>query len=108
MSVSNSNVIDAAAENGDELVLLISDHMTWALAQIEHLDLLQKKLNTYIRYIENGGWKNEFRGADFSSYKIEIGFKYIPHISFEKMIEAVRPKLDDKNITIEWHIEGGE
>ena len=107
MSVSDSKVIDAAAENGEELVLLISDHITWAAAQIEHLQLLQKKLNTYIRYIDNKGWKNEFRGADFSSFKIEIGFKYRPHISFEKMIEAVRPELDKKNISIVWSIEGG-
>ena len=41
MSVSDSKVIDAAAENGEELVLLISDHITWAAAQIEHLQLLQ-------------------------------------------------------------------
>ena len=31
-----------------------------------------------------------------------------PHISFEKMIEAVRPELDKKNISIVWSIEGGE
>ncbi len=108
MSISNTDMIDAAAENGDELVLLISDHITWALAQIEHLKLLQKKLNTYIRYIDNKGWKNEFRKAELSSFRIEIGFKYQPHIAFEKMIEAVRPELDKRNIQITWRVESGE
>ena len=48
MSISDPNIIDAVAANGDELVLLVSDHLIWVVEQVQHLKILQKKLNTYI------------------------------------------------------------
>lgn len=107
MSISNPNVIDAMAANGDELVLLVTDHFTWAVNQTEHLKYLQNKFNAYIRFIENKGWKEKFGDVTFASYKIEVVFRYQYHSSFVKMIELVQDKLNERNITITYSVENG-
>ncbi len=100
MSISEPDVIDAVAVNGRELVMLVSDHFTWSVEQVQHLKYLQKKLNTYIRYIDRKGWKENFGDIEFDRYRIEIVFKYQWHESFEKMIELAKDKLDEKHIKI--------
>ena len=102
MSISDPNIIDAVVANGDELVLLVSDHLIWVVEQVQHLKILQKKLNTYIRFIENKEWKKIYPDKDFNFFKIEVIFKYQWDESFEKMVALVKNHLDMRNIRIEY------
>lgn len=108
MSVKEKDTIDAMAENDDELVLLLADNLTWGIAQKEHLSMLQKKLNTYIRYIDSRGWEKEFPGADYSSFKIEIVFRYQYPEYFRDFIDSAEPGLKKRNIRIEYNVYSGE
>ncbi len=108
MSIGQTDVIDAMAANGSELVMLVSDHFTWLVEQVQHLKYLQKKLNTYIRFIDNKGWKEKFGDIEFETYKIEVVFKYQWHEAFERMIESVRDKLDERHIKITYRVGGNE
>lgn len=105
MSISQTDVIDAMAADGEVLVLLVCDHFSWLIEQVQHLKYLQKKLNTYIRFIENKGWKEKFGDLEFERYKIDVVFKYQWDKSFERMIESVKDKLDAKNIKIVYRVE---
>lgn len=40
--------------NSGDVVLTISDHLSWDEEENEHLFLLQEKLNAYLRFIESG------------------------------------------------------
>lgn len=102
MSISDPNIIDALAVHDDELVLLVSDHLIWAVEQVQHLKILQKKFNTYIKFIENKEWKKVYPDREFSSFKIEVIFRYQWDESFEKMIALVKNHLDMRNIRIEY------
>ncbi len=100
MSISNHDIIDAVAANENKLILLISDHLRWDNYQVAHLKMLQDKLNTYIRYIEQGGYKERFPDKSFSEYIIEIQFLHQYDEGFARMVALAKPKLDKKNITI--------
>ena len=108
MSISDTDCIDAMAVDGKELIMLVSDHFTWAFEQVEHLKYLQRKFNTYIRFIENKGWKERFGDMEFDAYIIEVVFKYQYHKSFIRMIESVKDKLDEKNIKIVYRVKEDE
>ena len=108
MSISEPDVIDAMAARGSELVMLVCDHFIWAVEQVQHLKYLQRKFNSYIRFIDNKGWKEKFGDMEFETYRIDVVFKYQWDKSFEKMIESVRDRLDEKNITITYRVGGNE
>lgn len=104
MSISNPSIIDAVAAKDNRLILLISDHLRWDDLQVTHMRMLQDKLNTYIRYIESGGYKEKFPDRDFSEFIIEIQFMHMYDEGFVKMISLAKPKLDKRNITIVYEV----
>ncbi len=104
MSVRETDIIDAMAESDNKLVMQVFDQVTWEIAQVEHLKLLQNKLNNYIRYIDHKGWKDKFGDVEYDRYEIEIIFSYSYPPAFEKMIELVKDKLDAKNISIIYRV----
>jgi hypothetical protein len=56
MSVEDVDKIDLVTgerKTGD-MILTISDHLDWGENEGEHLLVLQKKLNTYLEFIESG------------------------------------------------------
>jgi hypothetical protein len=55
MSITESNTVDFIGTNQatGEIELLISDHLDWN-DELCHLELMQDKLNAYLRFIESG------------------------------------------------------
>lgn len=56
MSVEQTQVIDVVYidNRAREVVLAITDDLSWDEAEVQHLLLLQEKLNTYLRFAESG------------------------------------------------------
>jgi hypothetical protein len=56
MSIELTEVVDFATIDkiSGDMVLSISDHLAWDGQEMEHLFLLQKKLNAYLRFVESG------------------------------------------------------
>lgn len=77
MSVDQSDSVDAIGVDNDtgQLVLTISDHLTWS-DEGEHLLLLQEKLNTYLRFVEGGELVKVYPNAAGRSVVIDIVMKY--------------------------------
>src|ERR1700730_14953908 len=62
MSIEQTNTVDFVSIDeisGDALVT-ISDHLAWDENEGAHLELLQNKLNAYLRFIESGELVHEF------------------------------------------------
>lgn len=55
MSIQETSKIDSIGTDklSGDIILTISDHLDWS-NEIEHLEILQEKLNSYIEYIEGG------------------------------------------------------
>jgi len=54
VAIDQTGVIDFVTVTADEAWLTISDHLPWDEDEGEHLQLLQDKLNAYLRFIESG------------------------------------------------------
>jgi hypothetical protein len=65
MTISEANEVDFAVLDPDtnELILVISDHLDWTERENEHLQLLQEKLNAYLRFCESGEIYREIPSA---------------------------------------------
>lgn len=55
MTIEDQETVDAIGvdRSGREVVLVISDHLDWTNPR-NHLEALQEKINTYLRFIESG------------------------------------------------------
>lgn len=75
MSVEKTEIIDAIGVDiqTGELVLTITDHLEWTN---EHLLLLQKKLNTYLRFVESGEILQTYSDAKGRTVVIDVVFKH--------------------------------
>ncbi len=108
MSLNEPDKIDAVAVDGNELVLLVVDSLRWNVYQKEHLEMLQDKYNSYIRYIDIKGYKEQFPNKVFDSFRIDTVFKYQYDNGFVKMLEQVKEKLEEKKIHITYRVVEGE
>jgi hypothetical protein len=60
-----------------EIHLVISDHLDW-INSVEHQLILQRKLNTYLRFIESGELFEKFPSARTNPFYTEIVFQHEP------------------------------
>lgn len=78
MSVENRNTVDfVAIDKLGRVVLTISDHLDWS-KELEHLYLLQDKIDAYLSFIESGELLQEYPDADGRTPVIEIIAKFNP------------------------------
>ncbi len=102
MSVVDTNIIDgiAVSRDGNKLILLVSDHLDW-VREHEHLLQLQKKINSYLDFLEDKQFQSVYPDMEFNLYTIEIHFLHKPTANCLKFIDAVRNQLSALNISID-------
>lgn len=103
MSVVDIDKIDGigiSIEDENKLILLITDHLDWT-NEYEHLIQLQNKINAYISFLESEQYKDVYPDKQFSTYCIEVHFKYEMTSNCIKFIDTVNKQLSTINITIE-------
>jgi hypothetical protein len=101
MSVVDENTLDGIgiSKEGENLILLITDHLDWT-NEYEHLILLQNKINAYINFLETEQYKEVYPKKQFGLYCIEIHFKYEMTLNCSKFIDRVNEQLSENNITL--------
>lgn len=101
MSVLEAEKIDAigVSEDGKELVLLISDHLKWR-KEIEHLILLQEKINSYLGFIETKQYLEIYPDNIFEKYCIKISFKYKISPKCMEFLGTINMQLREYNIQV--------
>ena len=94
MAVDNLLVIDSISlDKKGEVMLTISDHLEWD-DNIEHLELLQKKINLYLEFIENGELLENYPDAKGRNVIINIIAKYLPDKVAESFLQRVKQMLE--------------
>lgn len=99
MSIIDKKKIDAIGTNksGDELLLMITDHLEWN-NEYEHLIILQDKINSYFAYIEAKEYNDIYPNKEFKSYIIEIHFKYKITDKCRQFLEIAQKQAEEFNI----------
>ncbi len=89
MPVDNLKVVDSVSlSKKGEAVLTISDHLEWN--GLEHLEILQKKINLYLEFIENGELLENYPDAKGRQIVINIIAKYLPDNQAEKFLHTMK------------------
>jgi hypothetical protein len=103
MSIVDVNKIDGIAIDSNDdcrLMLLITDHLDW-MEEYEHLLQLQNKINAYINFLESEQYRDVYPEKQFTTYCIEIHFKYEITSNCIKFIDTINKQLSANNILIE-------
>ena len=97
MSIEQLNLVDAIGidnENGF-IVLTISDHLEWNDAH--HL-LLQKKINSYLDFIESGELITNYPDAKDRNVLIKVVSMFKPSIKSKSFLEKINIALKETDI----------
>lgn len=102
--IENLTQVEAVAisKEGNEVVLLISDHLDW-VSEVQHLSLLQDKLNLYMDYILYGQLETEIPQAKLPKKVIEIKFVHEPTENAINFLKKCSSLLDQYQIAIRYH-----
>ncbi len=94
MSILEKNKVDglAMANEGETLVLLLSDHLPWD-EEYEHLIALQDKINAYISFWTSGQYKNLCDASKVVFCSVEIHFLYEPTDNAYKFLDTVNRQI---------------
>jgi len=112
MAIDNTNSIDGMAIDRERnaLVLLLADHLAWegqeAPSEVDHLKLLQDKINAYISFLESDQFKETYLDEDFAMAAIQVHFKHPITGNCEKFLNAVQDQVGQMGIKIEATISG--
>ena len=110
MAVNNLKVIDGIGTNKeqDAIMLLLCDHLPWegdtAPKVVDHLLLLQNKINAYVAFLESGQYKEKYPMLDVKMAVIDIRFQYDIPKTCEQFLQTVQERLGELGIKIEVHI----
>lgn len=102
MSVVDTNKVDGIGISRDDkqLILLITDHLDWS-NEYEHLTQLQNKINSYLGFLEEKQYKEQYPDKEFSSYCIEIHFMHKVTDNCKKFVKVINKQLVDESISID-------
>jgi hypothetical protein len=76
LSVDQPNVIDVLSFDpvAQETVLTISDHLDWS-DTVRHQEILQRKLNAYLAFVERGEILEKYPGEILEKYHVSGPFQ---------------------------------
>jgi Family of unknown function (DUF6572) len=102
MAIDDTSVIDfVSVDDANNVNLTISDHLDWAETE-KHLMLLQEKINTYCKYVENGQLYDEYPQTRDRRPAIEVVFFHAPVAEAERFLEKPRSTLEHEGFSFSW------
>jgi len=108
MAIDETSIIDfVSVDDRDNVTLTISDHLDWAATQ-DHLLLLQEKINTYCKYVENGQLYDEYPETRDRRPVIKIVFFHTPVKEAERFLEKVKLTLEREGFSFCWGLYQGD
>lgn len=101
MTIEQEDVIDAIGVNNDNtgVSLSVFDHLPW---NEDHFLLLERKLQTYVHFIESGGLAIKYPASAGKNVIISIYCKYRPEGLAVRVLEAARTAALERGVGLEY------
>ena len=102
MSILEKNKIDGIgkSKNENKIALMIADHLDWE-NELQHLTLLQDKINGYITFIESGQVYDVYSDAELvDGFIFELKFKYKTTDNCKRLLDVIEKNIQDLKIEI--------
>jgi hypothetical protein len=105
MSVDNAAVIDGLgiAKDDGEVVLTISDHLTWSDEQ-QHFRLLEEKVSGYLRFIRSGQLIEVLPQAVRRFVRIDLIYMHLPTERALTFLMATKKQLQESNVNLMYYL----
>ena len=102
MSVEQIEKIDFISTSPDSkgVTLTISDHLSWE--EIDHLEILQNKLNSYLHFIESGQLFVSYPNARNKELAIMVYLKFKPNSKALTFLNQSKKIIVKEGIEFEW------
>lgn len=100
--ITEFDKVDIMFTKDDEpgcLFLVISDHLDWTYPK-EHLIILQEKLNKYVTFILNDGYKQNMSETEYKRFTIIVCLKYEPEKIFKRFIKDYQKRLHKDKLPV--------
>jgi uncharacterized protein DUF6572 len=98
MSVDEINSIDIiSVDQTGQVILTVSDHLEW-LDNLKHQEILQAKLNAYLRFVESGEILESYPRAKGRRIAIRVVFKFTSDREALDFLARVRQVIDGAGI----------
>ena len=101
MSVEQTDVVDILGidrETG-QVVLTVSDHLDWS-DSVGHQTILQKKLNTYLAFVESGEILEQYPTAKDRPVAVRVVFQVPPDESGRAFLAKAREVIESAGFTL--------
>jgi hypothetical protein len=101
MSVEQTDVVDMVGIDRETgyVVLTISDHLDWS-DSFGHQTILQKKLNTYLAFVESGEILEQYPKAQNRPVAFNVVFRVPPDESGRAFIARAREVIESAGFTL--------
>ena len=101
MTVEETKVIDIMGiDTGTgEVVLTISDHLDWSNS-VEHQNILQRKLNTYLAFVESAEILESYPQAKDRPVVFQVVFKYRPDREGRGFLHRAQKVIESAGFTL--------
>lgn len=86
-----------------EVILKIYDHLEWN-DETNHIILLQKKINNYLDFLDDGDVYEMYPLAKNKNFIISISFLYIPTTNALKFLDTASKTIDDAGYKLVYSI----
>ena len=104
MAVHESSIIDIVSlDQTDAVILSVVDHLDWDDEQ-KHLYMIQDKLNTYCRYIENAQLYDDCPAARDRRPLISLMLFNPPPLTAVDFFEAFKLAIEAEGIGFQWRL----
>ncbi|MBE9912621.1 hypothetical protein G8C92_01045 [Paenibacillus donghaensis] len=100
MSILEKNKVDGIGKSKTEnkIALMIVDHLDWE-NELQHLTLLQDKINAYIYFIESGQIFSVYPDTkSVEGFIFDLKFKYKPTENCKKLLGVFCKRTQDLQI----------
>ena len=109
MTITDPTTIDIVATRPDADVvrLVITDHLDWT-AELDHLAMLQEKVNTYLAFVETGELGRSHPEAAGRAVQIEIRFLHEPTEHARRhFLDRAEEVVGGAGMTLVWTVDDG-
>ena len=86
-----------------DVVLTVSDHLDWSDTVVHH-QLLQRKLNTYLAFVESGEILENYPNSKDRRVVFEVVFKFRPDTEGEKFLARAKKVVEDAGFSLRWEL----
>ena len=108
MSIEQVDTVDFVSidEKSGEALLTISDHLAWDENEGTHLELLQDKLNAYVRFIESGELLRKFPQVEGKFVVIDLVSKFDLSDRAELLIRRASKAIRNAGFRLQHRVHG--